>query len=64
MILAVNAICLREPEYIGQDYHLVGIALKVMDSVIADTGSDSVRSYREICTELLDGARRTGAFVQ
>lgn len=60
MILATNGLCKWHKGYDLEDMQLVDSALLTLDNIIEASDSDKLRSYRDACLELSDGAKRRG----
>jgi hypothetical protein len=58
MVLSTNGMCAWHNGHDILDMRLVDNALQTLEDIIDESDSDKLRSYRDACVELSDGAKK------
>lgn len=58
MLLTVNSMQRSQHDPLSLDDQLIDAGLRTLDKIVEDTQSEVVRSFREMCTELVQDSQR------
>jgi hypothetical protein len=58
MLLTVNGMQRSQRNTLSLDDQLIEAGLRVLDNIVEETKSEVVRSFRDMCTELVQDSER------